>query len=58
MTCEANPNPNPHPPPNPNPNNQVPMTCENFITLCDRNYYRGLPFHRVIKNFMLQVTTL
>jgi peptidyl-prolyl cis-trans isomerase-like protein 2 len=35
----------------------VPMTCENFITLCERNYYRGLPFHRIIKNFMLQVTT-
>ena len=33
------------------------MTCENFITLCERNYYRGLPFHRIIKNFMLQVTS-
>ena len=32
----------------------VPMTCENFITLCERDYYRGLPFHRIIKNFMLQ----
>lgn len=32
----------------------VPMTCENFISLCERDYYRGLPFHRIIKNFMLQ----
>ena len=32
----------------------VPMTCENFITLCERDYYRGVPFHRIIKNFMLQ----
>ena len=34
----------------------VPMTCENFITLCERDYYRGTPFHRIIKNFMLQVS--
>ena len=30
------------------------MTCENFILLCERDYYRGLPLHRIIKNFMLQ----
>ena len=32
------------------------MTCENFITLCERGYYRSLPFHRIIKNFMVQAS--
>lgn len=30
------------------------MTCENFIQLCETGYYRGVSFHRLIRNFMLQ----
>jgi peptidyl-prolyl cis-trans isomerase-like protein 2 len=32
----------------------APMTAENFLTLCSRNYYDGVSFHRLIKNFMVQ----
>lgn len=32
----------------------VPMTCDNFLTLARNGYYDGLPFHRLLKNFMVQ----
>lgn len=32
----------------------APKTTENFRLLADRNYYDGVIFHRVIKNFMIQ----
>jgi len=32
----------------------VPMTAENFLTLCDSNAYAGTKFHRLIPGFMLQ----
>lgn len=32
----------------------APKTCENFIELCESNYYDGTVFHRLIKNFVLQ----
>ena len=28
--------------------------CWNFITLCERGYYDGVPFHRLVPGFMLQ----
>ena len=28
--------------------------CWNFITLCDRGYYDGMSFHRLVPGFMLQ----
>ena len=31
----------------------VPKTCENFLGLCERGYYRNVIFHRLIKNFMV-----
>jgi hypothetical protein len=33
----------------------VPKTCENFIKLCQRNYYDGTKFHRSIRHFMVQI---
>lgn len=33
----------------------VPKTCHNFLLLCQRNYYVGTKFHRLIKGFMIQV---
>ena len=33
---------------------QTPKTCDNFETLCGKNYYDGLKFHRVIADFMIQ----
>lgn len=33
----------------------VPMTSENFIGLCNKEYYDGVKFHsRYIKNFMVR----
>jgi cyclophilin family peptidyl-prolyl cis-trans isomerase len=32
----------------------VPKTAENFKVLCKDKMYRGIPFHRVIKGFMIQ----
>jgi len=33
---------------------EAPKTTENFRLLAERNYYDGVIFHRVIKNFMIQ----
>ncbi len=33
---------------------ETPKTVENFIGLAFQNYYDGVTFHRVIKNFMIQ----
>lgn len=32
----------------------APKTCQNFSTLSSRGYYNDVPFHRVIKDFMIQ----
>lgn len=32
----------------------APKTCKNFIELSKRGYYNGTPFHRVIRDFMIQ----
>lgn len=32
----------------------APITVENFINLCNMNFYEGLIFHRVISGFMIQ----
>ena len=32
----------------------APKACENFLGLVDKNYYDGILFHRVIKEFMIQ----
>ena len=32
----------------------VPKTVHNFLLLCQRGYYTGTKFHRVIKGFMVQ----
>lgn len=31
----------------------VPKTCENFIELCERKYFNGTTFHRLVKNFVV-----
>lgn len=33
---------------------RAPSTARNFIDLVKKNFYDGLTFHRVIKNFMIQ----
>lgn len=32
----------------------APKTCENFLTLVKKHYYKNCVFHRVIKGFMIQ----
>ena len=32
----------------------APRTCKNFAELAKRGYYNGVPFHRVIRDFMIQ----
>ena len=32
----------------------APKTCENFVGLINKQYYDGLIFHRIIKDFMIQ----
>ncbi|KAK1758716.1 cyclophilin-like domain-containing protein [Echria macrotheca] len=32
----------------------APKTCKNFSTLAERGYYDSVPFHRVIRDFMIQ----
>ncbi|VDM16257.1 unnamed protein product [Hydatigera taeniaeformis] len=32
----------------------APRTCRNFVELTKREYYNGVPFHRVIRDFMIQ----
>lgn len=33
---------------------KTPLTVANFVNLAKRGYYNGLPFHRVIADFMIQ----
>ncbi len=33
---------------------QTPLTVASFVNLAQRNFYKGLRFHRVIKDFMIQ----
>lgn len=33
---------------------EAPMAVENFIALANEGYYNGLPFHRVISDFIIQ----
>jgi len=33
----------------------VPKTAENFLELCEKKYYDGIKFHRLIKGFMVNI---
>jgi peptidylprolyl isomerase len=33
---------------------EAPITVNNFVFLANQGYYNGSPFHRIIKNFMVQ----
>jgi peptidyl-prolyl cis-trans isomerase-like protein 2 len=33
---------------------QTPRTCHNFVQLAKKGYYKGVSFHRSIKNFMVK----
>ena len=33
---------------------KAPVTVANFLNLASRGYYKGITFHRVIPNFMIQ----
>ncbi|SCZ96990.1 BZ3500_MvSof-1268-A1-R1_Chr4-2g06917 [Microbotryum saponariae] len=33
----------------------APKTCRNFVELCNKGYYSGTVFHRIIGDFMVQV---
>jgi cyclophilin family peptidyl-prolyl cis-trans isomerase len=33
---------------------EAPITVNNFVFLAEQGYYDGVPFHRIIKNFMVQ----
>lgn len=33
---------------------QVPKTCDNFMSLCKKGYYNNTKFHRSIKHFMVK----
>lgn len=33
---------------------EAPRTCYNFLTLARRGYYAGVPFHRLLRGFVLQ----
>jgi len=33
---------------------KAPLTCENFLALCESGYYNNTIFHRSIRNFMIQ----
>ena len=34
--------------------NEAPLTVNNFVFLAQQGFYNGAPFHRIIKNFMVQ----
>merc|ERR1712182_136284 len=34
--------------------NHAPRTCKNFLELSKKGYYDGTPFHRIIRDFMIQ----
>ncbi len=34
--------------------NEAPKTVNNFVFLARENFYQNVPFHRIIKNFMVQ----
>ncbi|HWW75403.1 MAG TPA: peptidylprolyl isomerase, partial [Pyrinomonadaceae bacterium] len=33
---------------------EAPLTVDNFVQLARRNYFNGVPFHRVVPNFVVQ----